>query len=369
MLPALVRPLPSRNELRELHDRLAEERKLDASILTLLRIAPRHALPMDVLRTAVSALSFYDPEFKKNDHDANVDKAIRLTSQIAMIVAAYDRIRKGRQIVRARPDSLSHAANFLLMLNGKAPTRIPPNVLSTSHSSFMRIMSSTPRHSPLVSRRPPSPTCTPQSPPPSARSRDRSMAVPTKPSSTFLKQSTNPAQIPSTMSKACWPRRKRCLASDIASITPKIPAPPTCVSCRRDLGKSSGQGKWFEFSHKIEEFVKADKKLNANVDFYSASTYHTLGIDVDLFTPMFADFPHQRMGRPCHRATRRQPPDPAPRRIPRPRLPKSVRPNRPALMLVSGGRPRPPSRAKPGRVFLRSVGTILQASEPNQAPA
>ncbi len=56
----------------------------------------------------------------------------------------------------------------------------------------------------------------------------------------------------------------------------------------RDLGNSSGQAKWFEISHKIEEFVKADKKLNANVDFYSASTYHTLGIDVDLFTPIFA---------------------------------------------------------------------------------
>ena len=55
-----------------------------------------------------------------------------------------------------------------------------------------------------------------------------------------------------------------------------------------DLGKSSGQSKWFEMSHKIEEFVKAEKKLNANVDFYSASTYHTLGIDVDLFTPVFA---------------------------------------------------------------------------------
>ncbi|PYX21976.1 MAG: citrate synthase, partial [Acidobacteria bacterium] len=81
--------LPKRNELRELRERLAEERKLDASILNLLRVAPKHALPMDVLRTAVSALSFYDPEFQKNDHDANVHKAIRLTSQIAMIVAAY----------------------------------------------------------------------------------------------------------------------------------------------------------------------------------------------------------------------------------------------------------------------------------------
>jgi citrate synthase len=56
----------------------------------------------------------------------------------------------------------------------------------------------------------------------------------------------------------------------------------------RDLGNSSGQPKWFDFSQKIENFVKSEKKLNANVDFYSASTYHTLGIDVDLFTPVFA---------------------------------------------------------------------------------
>ena len=67
----------------------------------------------------MSALSFYDPEYNKNDHDANVHKAIRLTSQIAMIVAAYDRIRKGREVVE--PDrSLSHAANFLFMLSGSA---------------------------------------------------------------------------------------------------------------------------------------------------------------------------------------------------------------------------------------------------------
>jgi citrate synthase len=56
----------------------------------------------------------------------------------------------------------------------------------------------------------------------------------------------------------------------------------------RELGESAGEPKWFQFSHKIEEFIKADKKLNANVDFYSASTYHTLGIDLDLFTPLFA---------------------------------------------------------------------------------
>ncbi len=83
---------------------------------------------MDVLRTAVSALSFYDPEETKNDHDANVNKAFRLTSQIAMIVAAYDRIRKGKKIVEPDP-SLSHSANFLLLLNGTKPSETAERAL------------------------------------------------------------------------------------------------------------------------------------------------------------------------------------------------------------------------------------------------
>src|ERR1700730_2537630 len=91
--------LPSRNELKELRERLAAERRLDPAIITLLRSAPKQVPPMDVLRTAVSALSFYDSGDKEisanngdkaNEHEANVRKAVRLTSQIAMIVAAYE---------------------------------------------------------------------------------------------------------------------------------------------------------------------------------------------------------------------------------------------------------------------------------------
>src|SRR5579864_5533576 len=113
--------LPTRTELKEIRDRLAEERKLDPAIVSFLRSAPKHVVPMDVLRTAVSALSFYDVDERHNDHEANIRKSIRLTSQVPMIVAAYDLIRKGKPVVE--PDrSLSHAANFLLMLNGTKPT-------------------------------------------------------------------------------------------------------------------------------------------------------------------------------------------------------------------------------------------------------
>src|SRR4029077_4859012 len=91
--------LPRADELKSLRQRMADERKLDASIISLLKLAPKHALPMDVLRTSVSALSFYDPDLDRQDHDGNFNKAIRLTSQIAMIVANYDRIRKGKPLV------------------------------------------------------------------------------------------------------------------------------------------------------------------------------------------------------------------------------------------------------------------------------
>src|SRR5215469_15785941 len=113
--------LPTASALKELRDHLAAERKLDGAILDLLRSVPKNAAPMDVLRTAVSGLGLYDSERANNDHDANVHKAIRLTSQVAMIVAAFDRIRKGKDVVEPDP-ALSHAANFLLLLNGAKPS-------------------------------------------------------------------------------------------------------------------------------------------------------------------------------------------------------------------------------------------------------
>jgi citrate synthase len=72
----------------------------------------------------------------------------------------------------------------------------------------------------------------------------------------------------------------------IAFIARKIRA--THLRKCQKTGRSSGEAKWFEMSRTIEQFVKSEKKLNANVDLYSASTYHVLGIDVDLFTPVFA---------------------------------------------------------------------------------
>jgi citrate synthase len=278
--------LPKRNELKDLHDRLAEERKLDASILNLMRMAPKHALPMDVLRTAVSALSFYDPEEKNNDREANVHKAIRLTSQIAMIVAAYDRIRKGKNVVE--PDrSLSHAANFLLMLNGTPPSATAERaldialILHADHelnaSTFAaRVTAATlsDMHSAVTS------AIGALKGPLHGGANEAVFHI--------LEAIDSSGADPVEYVKGMLAQKKKIPGFGHRVYHTEDPRATHLRKMSRDLGQSSGQAKWFDASKRIEEFVKADKKLNANVDFYSASTYHTLGINVDLFTPVFA---------------------------------------------------------------------------------
>jgi citrate synthase len=278
--------LPTRAELKDLQQKLAAERHLDPAIIDFLKTAPKSAMPMDVLRTAVSALSFYDAENKKNDHDANVHKAIRLTSQIAMIVAAYDRIRKGKPVVEA-DKSLSHSANFLLQLNGAKPSetaeraldialilhadhelnastfaaRVTAATLSDMHSAITSAIGALkgPLHggaNEAVFR--------------ILESIDKEKADATDYVRNMLAQKK---KVPGFGHRVYHTEDPRATHLRIMS---------------RDLGKSSGEPQWYEMSDKIEKFVKAEKKLNANVDFYSASTYHVLGIDVDLFTPIFA---------------------------------------------------------------------------------
>jgi citrate synthase len=278
--------LPTRDELKKLRSRLAEERKLDPAIINLLRTAPKDVLPMDVLRTAVSALSFYDPEAKKNDHDANVNKAIRLTSQIAMIVAAYDRIRKGKSVVE--PDrSLSHAANFLLLLNGTRPTDTAERaldialILHADHelnaSTFAaRVTAATlsDMHSAVTS---------------AIGTLKGPLHGGANEAVFHILEAIDAAKAdPVEFIKKMLVDKKKVPGFGHRVYHTEDPRATHLRKMSHDLCHSSDQDKWYEMSHKIEEFIKNEKKLNANVDFYSASTYHTLGIDVDLFTPIFA---------------------------------------------------------------------------------
>jgi len=103
--------LPSQLELREFQSQLTLARGLDLRIIDMLRAFPSSATPMEVLRTAVSALSLYDADEKDNSHDANVRKSYNLTAQIAMIVAIYDRLRKGKKLCRPTARSTTRATS------------------------------------------------------------------------------------------------------------------------------------------------------------------------------------------------------------------------------------------------------------------
>lgn len=277
--------LPTRAELADLNSKLAAERKLDPAIVEMIARLPRTALPMEVLRTAVSALSFYDAEAEKVDHDANVRKSIRLTSQIAMIVAAFDRLRKGNSVVAPDP-SLSHAANFLLMLNGEKPTPTAEKaldvalILHADHelnaSTFAaRVTAATlsDMHSAITS------AIGALKGPLHGGANEAVMRMLFE----IEKKGADPVE---------FVRKKLAEKAKISGFGHRVyntedPRATHLRKMSRDLGNDSNP-KWYEMSAQIEQFIKQEKHLNANVDFYSASTYTTLGIDVDLFTPIFA---------------------------------------------------------------------------------
>lgn len=277
--------LPTRDELKQLNAQLAAERKMDPAIFDLMRTLPRTAIPMEVLRTAVSALSPYDADAEKMDHDANVRKAIRLTSQIAMIVAGYDRIRKDKPVVQPDP-TLSHAANFLLMLNGEKPTPTAEKaldvalILHADHelnaSTFAaRVIAATlsDMHSAITG------AIGALKGPLHGGANEAVMRM--------LFEIDKKGMDPVEYVKGLIANKKKISGFGHRVYHTEDPRATHLRQMSRDLGRSANP-KWYDLSARIEQYMKGEKRLNANVDFYSASTYTTLGLDVDLFTPVFA---------------------------------------------------------------------------------
>jgi citrate synthase len=278
--------LPTSTELEAFTKELAAARTLPPEVIALLKSVPATATPMEVLRTAVSLLSIYDADEKDSSHAANLRKSFRLTAQIAMIVAVFDRIRKGKSIVEADP-SLSHAGNFLWMLNGEKPSDTATNafdialILHADHelnaSTFAaRVIAATlsDLHSAITG------AIGALKGPLHGGANEATMRL----LFTIDEAGEDPVE---------HVRQMFATKQKISGFGHRVyhTEDPRATHLRRmsgELGKAAGNTKWFDMSQKIEAFVKAEKKLNANVDFYSASTYTTLGIDIDLFTPIFA---------------------------------------------------------------------------------
>ena len=278
--------LPTAAELKTFGEELAKARVLDGKIIDLLRTFPSGATPMEVLRTAVSALSCYDPDEKDNTHDANVRKSFRLTSQIAMLVALYDRIRKGKPLVDADP-SLSHAGNFLWMLNGEKPSETATRtmdialILHADHelnaSTFAaRVIAATLSdiHSAITG------AIGALKGPLHGGANEAVMRM----LFAIDKAGEDPVEHVKTMLAA----KKKISGFGHRVYHTEDPRATHLRRMSEELGRSAHNSKWFDMSRAIEQYILAEKKLNANVDFYSASTYTTLGIDIDLFTPIFA---------------------------------------------------------------------------------
>lgn len=277
--------LPTRPELEELKRQLNRESGLPAQILDLIRSIPKDANPMDMLRTVVSALSFYDPDGADMSREANVRKAIRLTAKFPIIVTTFQRLRKGQEPIEPRED-LSLAGNFLYTLTGEEPDDIATRtmdvafILHADHelnaSTFSaRVTAATlsDMYSAVVS------------------------AIGTLKGP--LHGGANEGVIKNLLeignvdnveawTKGALEHKKKIMGFGHRVYRTEDPRATHLRDMSRLLGERTGEKKWYEMSRKMEEVMLREKKLNPNVDFYSASTYYALGLPTDLFTPIFA---------------------------------------------------------------------------------
>ena len=281
------RRLPTRAELGDLQSQLAGARALPESIIRLMRSLPAGD-SMDALRTLTSALAHYDPEARDASPQANYRKAVRLTGQLGTLVAALGRVNAGTGPIQPDP-VLGHAANFLYMLTGERPSALATRafdvalILHADHelnaSTFAaRVAAATlaDMHSAMVA------------------------AIATLKGPLHGGANADVMRLLLEIGATSAPDRAEEVVRGRLARKEKIPGfghrvyhteDPRATDLRqmsRDLGERAGQPVWFEMSRRIEALVKGEKKLNPNVDFYSASTYYALGIPIDLFTPIFA---------------------------------------------------------------------------------
>jgi citrate synthase len=279
--------LPNRAELGDLQSQLAAARPLSEPILRLMKQLPSGD-GMDMLRTLTSALGQYDPEAGDNSPSANYRKAIRLTAQLGTIVSTYGRLHAGGGAIQPDP-ALGHAANFLYMLTGSRPDALSIRaldvalVLHADHelnaSTFAARVAAatlTDLYSATVG---------------AIGALKGPLHGGANADVMRLLIDIGPEAGPERIDEAI--RAKLAKKIKIPGFGHRVyhTEDPRATHLRRmskELGERAGNTRWFEMSQRIETLVKGEKKLNPNVDFYSASTYYTLGIPIDLFTPLFA---------------------------------------------------------------------------------
>ena len=279
--------LPTRAELGDLQSQLAAARPLPEAILRLMKMLP--AIDgMDALRTLTSALGHYDVDAADNSAHASYRKSVRLTAQIAGLVATWGRMQRGENPVAPDP-AMGHAANFLYMLTGDRPSATAVRAMDialTLHadhelnaSTFAARVAAatlTDVHSAVVAG-----VGTLKGPlHGGANAEVMKMLL-------EIGMDASPDRI-DTYIRGKLNRKEKISGFGHRVYHTEDPRATHLRRMSKELGEKAGNTRWFEMSERIEALVRGEKKLYPNVDFYSASTYYTMGIAIDLYTPIFA---------------------------------------------------------------------------------
>jgi citrate synthase len=277
--------LPKRDELEDLSARLRENYEIPSEIIGMMKTFPKEASPMDVLRTAVSALDFYDASGHGTNREAAVNTAIKLTGQIGTIVTAWERIRSGKDVI-APDKNLSIAENFLYMLHGKRAESDEERIfdialiLHADHelnaSTFTtRVVAGT-----LAGVYG------------AVTAGIAALAGPLHggANTNVMKMLLEIGELEKVEE---WVEQKLAAKQKIMGIGHAVyktedPRATWLRKFSRQLGEKKGNLKWFEMSQKIEQLMYEKKGMYPNVDFYSASVYYLMGIPLDQYTPIFA---------------------------------------------------------------------------------
>ena len=277
--------LPTARELDDFTATLAGARELSDETARVVDMLASHAEPMEMLRTAVSSDSFDDPDKNSNDEGANFAKATRLIAKMPTMVARYQRRRQGLEPIPSDP-RLGHAANFLAMLNGEQPKDSAAKtfdvalILHADHemnaSTFTaRVIASTlsDMHSAITG------AIGALKGPLHGGANEQVMKL--------LLEIGSDERVEDEIRERLA-RRERIMGFGHRVYKTFDPRAVILKRFSKQLAEESDEPHWYTMSEKIEKAVIEEKGLYPNVDFYSASTYHYLGIETGLFTPIFA---------------------------------------------------------------------------------
>jgi citrate synthase len=278
--------LPNKAQLAALHEELGSQRELPAGVIEFLKGAPKDANPMDVIRTGISMLGLYDKVASGDiDPARNRARAVSLTAKVGVIAAYFHRARLGLELLPVRKD-LGEAAHFLYLLNGVEPTAEAAKTLDVAYVLHADHGMNASTFSARVTI---------------ATLSDIYSAV-TSAIGTLkgpLHGGANEGvihmlqEIGDETKVDGWVEQALATKKKVMGIGHRVyktldPRAPHLRSMAVQLCEQLGEGKWIRMSERIAELMKERKGLNANVDFYSATVYYSLGLPTDMFTPIFA---------------------------------------------------------------------------------